>query len=96
MSVTFHIPGPLRPFTGGLSQVDIGASPATVGDALEALWALNPGMRDRMATEQGQIREHNQPVCRERKCPVYGRARDALIRWRRHLDRSRYQRRIKP
>jgi molybdopterin converting factor small subunit len=64
MSVTFHIPGALRPFAGGLSQIniaeigDIGASPATLGDALEALWTLYPGMRDRMAAEQGQIREH--------------------------------------
>jgi len=61
MSVTFHIPGPLRPFTGGLHHVkiaDIGANPATLRDALEALWTLYPGIRDRMATEQGQIREH--------------------------------------
>jgi len=58
MSVTFHIPGPLRPFTGGLSQIDLGANPATLRDALEDLWALYPGLRDRMATEQGQIREH--------------------------------------
>jgi len=58
MSVTFHIPGPLRPFAGGLSQVDIGGAPAVLGDALQALWAVYPGLRDRMATEQGQIREH--------------------------------------
>ena len=61
MSVIFHIPGPLRTFTGGLPRVeigDIGGSPATLSDALEALWSLYPGMRDRMATEQGQIREH--------------------------------------
>ncbi len=58
MSVTFYIPGPLRSFTGGLQLVDIGASPPTLADALEALWALYPGLRDRMATEQGQIREH--------------------------------------
>jgi sulfur-carrier protein len=62
MSVIYHMPGPLRPFTGGLSRVEIGPvggqSPATLGDALEALWALYPGIRDRMATEQGQIREH--------------------------------------
>jgi molybdopterin synthase sulfur carrier subunit len=64
MSVTFHIPGPLRQFTNGLSHVEIGdiggiaASPATLSDALEALWAIYPGVRDRMATEQGQIREH--------------------------------------
>jgi len=58
MSVTFHIPGPLRPFAGGLHRVDLAASPATLGGALEALWARYPGVRDRMATEQGQIREH--------------------------------------
>jgi molybdopterin synthase sulfur carrier subunit len=62
MPIGFHIPGPLRSFTGGLPRVEIGGigagSPATLSDALEALWALYPGLRDRMATEQGQIREH--------------------------------------
>ena len=58
MPVTFHIPGALREFTGGRSRVEIEASPATVGDALSALWTLYPGVRDRIATEQGQIREH--------------------------------------
>jgi molybdopterin synthase sulfur carrier subunit len=56
--VTFHIPGALREFTGGHSQVAIEASPATVGEALAALWKAYPGVRDRIATEQGQIREH--------------------------------------
>ena len=31
---------------------------ATLGDALEALWTLCPGLRHRVATEQGEIREH--------------------------------------
>jgi sulfur-carrier protein len=56
--VTFHIPGPLREFTAGRSQVEIETSAATVSDALSALWTLYPGIRDRVATEQGQIREH--------------------------------------
>ena len=56
--VTFHIPGALREFTGGHSRVEIEAAPATVADALAALWILYPGVRDRIATEQGQIREH--------------------------------------
>jgi molybdopterin converting factor small subunit len=56
--VTFHIPGALREFTGGRSQVEIDDSPAVVGDALSALWVACPGVRDRMATEQGHIREH--------------------------------------
>ena len=58
MSVTFHIPGALREFTAGLSIVAIAHSPATLADALEALWTLHPGVRDRVATEQGQVREH--------------------------------------
>jgi len=58
VSVTFHIPGPLRDFTGGRSQVGIDQAPATVGDALAALWTFFPGLRDRIATEQGLIREH--------------------------------------
>ena len=58
MPVIFHIPGALREFTGGRSTVEIKYSPATLGDALSALWALYPGIRDRMANEQGQVREH--------------------------------------
>jgi sulfur-carrier protein len=56
--VTFHIPGGLREFTDGHSKVEIRTSPTTVADALAALWMLYPGVRDRIATEQGQIREH--------------------------------------
>jgi len=58
MAVTFHIPAGLREFTNGRRQVEIDASPATLGDALAALWAAYPGVRDRMANEQGQIRQH--------------------------------------
>jgi sulfur-carrier protein len=56
--VTFHIPGALREYTGGRSQVKIEYSPTTLADALSALWSLYPGVRDRIATEQGQVREH--------------------------------------
>jgi sulfur-carrier protein len=58
MSVTFHIPGALREFTAGHSTGEIEHSPATLADALSALWNLYPGVRDRIATEQGQVREH--------------------------------------
>lgn len=58
MPLTFHIPGALREFTGGRSKVEIEGSPATLADALSALWALYPGVRDRVTTEQGQVREH--------------------------------------
>jgi molybdopterin converting factor small subunit len=54
----FHIPGPLREFAEGQSKVEIVHEPATLADALSALWTLYPGLRDRVATEQGEIREH--------------------------------------
>jgi sulfur-carrier protein len=58
VAVTFHIPGTLREFTGGQRRVQIEHSPPTLAEALSALWRLYPGIRDRMATEQGEIREH--------------------------------------
>jgi len=48
----------LREFTEGRSTVEIDDAAARLGDALSALWQLYPGLRDRIATEQGQIREH--------------------------------------
>jgi molybdopterin synthase sulfur carrier subunit len=58
MPVTFHIPGALLEFTAGRSRVEIAASPATLAEALSALWTLYPGVRDRVTTEQGQVRQH--------------------------------------
>jgi sulfur-carrier protein len=58
MPVTFHIPGALREFTAGRNTVEIAESPTTLADALSALWGLYPGVRDRIANEQGQVREH--------------------------------------
>ena len=58
MPVTFQIPGALREFTAGKSTVNLDISPGTVADALAALWTLYPGVRDRIADEQGQIRQH--------------------------------------
>ena len=58
MPVTFHIPGTLREFTGGHSKIEIDYSATTLADALSALWMLYPAIRDRMANEQGQIRQH--------------------------------------
>ena len=58
MAVSFYIPAHLRPFTGGRSRVDLPTTPATAGEALEALWALHPGTRDRVVTERGKLRPH--------------------------------------
>jgi molybdopterin converting factor small subunit len=56
--VRFQIPGALREFAGGRAQVEIEQQPETLDQALLALWALCPGMRDRVVTEQGQVRQH--------------------------------------
>jgi molybdopterin synthase sulfur carrier subunit len=58
MPVTFHIPGALRDFTAGQSAVKLPHSPSTVAEALSMLWTLYPGVRDRIANEQGEVREH--------------------------------------
>lgn len=58
MAVSFFIPGPLRPYTGGRSQVVVEGSFASLRDALAALCIAHPGVRDRVLTEQGEIREH--------------------------------------
>jgi len=58
MAVTFLIPGALREFTAGKNRVESDARPATVGEALDALWALHPGVRDRVLTERDEVRQH--------------------------------------
>ena len=58
MPITFHIPGPLRSFADGRSQVQVDQTAATLADALQALWVACPGIRDRVVTEQGLIRQH--------------------------------------
>jgi sulfur-carrier protein len=58
MSVTFHIPGALREFTAGRSEVSIDNAIGSLADALSALFLSYPGVRDRITTEQGQVRQH--------------------------------------
>jgi sulfur-carrier protein len=58
MAVTFRIPSYLVSFTGGQSSLALDNSPATVSDALESLWRLHPGLRDRILDEQGEVRQH--------------------------------------
>jgi sulfur-carrier protein len=78
MSVTFFIPGPLRPFTGGARQVSVAGAFATLGEAFAALAAVHPGLRDRVLTEQGDIREHvNLFVGNE--CVRYGQGLGTLV-----------------
>ncbi|HKD09040.1 MAG TPA: MoaD/ThiS family protein [Bryobacteraceae bacterium] len=58
MAVVVHIPGALREFTGGRGSIELAQGPATVADALSALWTIYPGVRDRVADEQGRVRQH--------------------------------------
>jgi molybdopterin converting factor small subunit len=58
MTVTFWIPGPLRLITDGRCRVDVETSGSTLQDAFAAPFAAHLGIRDRILTEQGEIREH--------------------------------------
>jgi sulfur-carrier protein len=58
MPVRFFVPGPLRDFSGGQAQVELAGSPATLGDALEQLGAMYPGVARRVLDEQGEVRPH--------------------------------------
>ena len=58
MPLQFHIPGALREFTAGRATVKVEHPGETVYQALCALCAQYPGIRDRILTEQGQLRQH--------------------------------------
>ncbi len=54
MSLTIRIPTQLRTLTGGAGEVQVEAS--SVGEALKALDAANPGLADRLFDEAGELR----------------------------------------
>lgn len=54
MSVTVRIPTQLRQLTGGQGEIPVEA--ATVGEALRALDATNPGFGERIFDEAGALR----------------------------------------
>ena len=56
--ITFQIAGYLTEFTGGRVEIVIDAPSATVGEALQKLWSVYAGLRDRVLTEQGHVRPH--------------------------------------
>ena len=58
MTVTFRIPRPLWSMTGGRGQVEVETAGGSLRDALEGLFAAHPGIRDRVLTERGEIRQH--------------------------------------
>ncbi len=52
------LPGPLLLDAGGHARVDVAPQASTVGEALEALFALHPRLRARIFDEQGRLRPH--------------------------------------
>jgi molybdopterin synthase sulfur carrier subunit len=58
MPVTLRIPTYLASFAGGKTSFLIDGPTATVSAALESLWKIQPGLRDRIVDEQGALRQH--------------------------------------
>ena len=58
MTILFYIPGPLQSLSDGRRAVQIESAPCSLKEALEKLFALYPGLRDRIFTEQSTVREH--------------------------------------
>ena len=56
--ITFNIAGFLADFTNGRGEIPLNSSPATVEEALQELWQLHIGLRDRVVNEQGELRTH--------------------------------------
>ena len=55
--ITFMIPGPLRPLAHDRALVRVAARDS-LAEALAVLWQECPAVRDRVLTEQGEVRPH--------------------------------------
>jgi sulfur-carrier protein len=58
MAITFYVPAYLTAYTEGRHEVAISTAGQTVGEALMELWKVRPGLRDRVVTEQNEVRQH--------------------------------------
>lgn len=58
MSFVFTIPGPLRELANDRHEVRVSGTARSVDDALSLLWRECPGVRDRVITERGDVRQH--------------------------------------
>ncbi|HEV7242115.1 MAG TPA: ubiquitin-like small modifier protein 1 [Thermoanaerobaculia bacterium] len=58
MALTFVIPGPLRELAGNRGEVRVSGNAQSVSEALTLLWRETPGVRDRVLTELGEVRQH--------------------------------------
>lgn len=85
--ITFQIAGYLTEFTDGRAEIKLNQNVATVGDALSQLWRAHTGLRDRVLTEQGNVRQHvnvfvnNQVTDREQvlRIPIDGDAEICIM-----------------
>jgi molybdopterin converting factor small subunit len=60
MPVRVRLPAILRDLPGSRATVELAGRFGSVSDALDALWREVPGVRDRVLTETGDVREHVQ------------------------------------
>ena len=58
MSYKIYLSGHLKSFSDGLTEIGVSGSHKTVGDLLASLWRQHLSLRDRILTEQGDIRQH--------------------------------------
>jgi sulfur-carrier protein len=58
MNYKIYLSGHLKEFSNGQTEIDVGGNHRTVGDILSTLWSVHLGLRDRVLTEQGEIRPH--------------------------------------
>jgi len=58
MSVTVHLSGHLKAFSSGELEIALPGKYETVADVLDSLWRRHLALRDRVLTEQGEIRQH--------------------------------------
>jgi sulfur-carrier protein len=82
--VTVYIPGPLRALTGGRGEVELAGTPPTLGAALDELFRLHPGLRDRVLTETREVRRHvnlfvGPERCRALEAPLPAGAELAIL-----------------
>ena len=52
--ITVRVPTPLRPMTGGKSEVEVEGS--TIAQLIENLGSVHPGLKERLYDEKGEVR----------------------------------------
>ncbi len=58
MPVTIHLSGHLKAFSAGELEIALQGEYETVSDVLDSLWLRHLALRDRVLTEQGDVRPH--------------------------------------